>query len=165
YIAKAEDKQWEARARDYIVAVRTVLDLEYAAGNIDEDYVATGNGTYSHTNFRYWTAGPLLADSSNFNTAIRDLLGQTHLDGGNSPTESVAIVGPDGATPWSSDGFEYYCGPEGVSNGKELVLVTFRVSGIPDTTSLTAYNDATEDTAYYDPNAGMKVYHVIIDIF
>jgi prepilin-type N-terminal cleavage/methylation domain-containing protein len=165
YIAKSQDKQWEARAHDYSVAMHTVLDMQYAAGNINESFAASGNTGISHTNFRFWDDSGLAANGFNVRAAEGELMGQTHPGANTAPGYwGGAIIGPTGSTPWNSDGYSFFYFPEGFVSGKDLIYVTFRVSGIPDTSSTVALNASLASTAYYDPNAGMKVFHLIHDI-
>jgi prepilin-type N-terminal cleavage/methylation domain-containing protein len=103
---------------------------------------------------------------------VSDLLGEEHssIDPetslGNPGYWDFHFAGSPGSTStaFNADGFWYEYFPEGAGNGETMFAVTYKLKsdGLSSNCTYTEYNNAWEYFAY-DPNAGYKVYHVVLD--
>jgi type II secretory pathway pseudopilin PulG len=173
YIKKAQDKQYISEARNIAVAMKTVLTEAYASGEISNaPYPNSSDGIY-HTEFGdfssyldYFTRGEKINDDTvsfspadladGFNGKAARLIGEsypTNMDEVESMKywyyTAYAAEG-SGATMATADGFMVVLIPEGLSPGKPMIAVTYRIKKIDPTETDTEY--------HYDPTAGYEVY-------
>ncbi|MDR1028793.1 MAG: prepilin-type N-terminal cleavage/methylation domain-containing protein [Clostridiales Family XIII bacterium] len=160
YINKARDQEWEMKARDINLAVRSVLKEEYAAGNIK---TAAGS---NHTNIRYWSLGALTADGSNPGVEASALMGREFQAKNTLPGYwNLQLCSPkSNRDALKAEGFilQYYT--KAVPYGKRpVVVVTYRLNRLNvakgadyHTTFYSALQAGT-----YNAKAGYEVYHII----
>jgi type IV pilus assembly protein PilA len=185
YIDKAEDKKWEMRARDGVVAMRTVLDEEWASGKLEAGLKASSHESYL-----------TLGDTANYNSKIKLWIieNMCYFATGNSLTygrEAAALMGSDQQYPseafkkgWpttyllapadysasfiGAPAFVYRYYPEDVTKSppSQVVYVTYGLAGVsPDLVNEGQIHGAiwgSGATATCDPDAGYQVYHVAI---
>jgi type II secretory pathway pseudopilin PulG len=158
YIDKAKDKKWEMRARDISLAVHSVLDEEYAKGNIDDTYVTNGEPGLASTNMKCWAAQKLTQDSSDSRATAATLLGEVYPGGGNPGNWGFNLIGPAtaGSMPWNADGF--YIDNRPVTGSSEWTYITYKVTPLVFA-SRAEFANALKN-ASYNASAGMYVYHV-----
>jgi prepilin-type N-terminal cleavage/methylation domain-containing protein len=168
YIAKAQDEQYIAEARDIVQATRSVLDEAYAAGKFSSGdaagYFTTGwaPGMTDITAFvvkRFSLADLSTLATGYSRTFMNDVIGL----GATNMRFHVHFVAPLGSdvTALTADAFMVY--PEGRKPGDPTVVVTYglsRVGGLVYTQDL---HDAIkiDGTSTLDPNAGYVVYHLM----
>jgi type II secretory pathway pseudopilin PulG len=171
YIAKAQDKEWETAARDYIVAYRSMLDEAYAAGTFSlgnaAEYLTTGYapGMADITGFvvkrfdirelSYLAVGDRGAFSHNAANLVSDSYVRfPHL-------QLYAPLGSD-ATALTADAFLAY-DAVGKTTGDPMVLVTYGLSRVDGLVYDQDLHDAIKITgaSTLDANAGYVVYHLV----
>jgi type II secretory pathway pseudopilin PulG len=175
YIQKAQDKEWEMKARDYAVAFRTVLDEAYAAGSFNSGDAATyfkdGNPTGSankKTFFRQALSGYATGDDAEFLSSTEALLGSSYA--GTWDITLYDYAGSD-VSAASAGGFSCYFAPKGLTPaGNPVIFVTYRLTrGVGITTwpqmhnaGLYAADWGGAMRTYYDSEAGYEVYHLVM---
>jgi prepilin-type N-terminal cleavage/methylation domain-containing protein len=173
YIAKSEDKQYEMRARDINSAVRTVVDEDYAKGELTLENTSTiyfpnigsGGKLFYVTSLSSVVTGG--EDETVYFRSASRLLGEEY------PYEGIQgvggwrfyFVGSSDATPFTANGFiwDYY--PEGMFNeSNPVITITYGISLVqpPENTREAFWNALLQD-ATYDPNAGYEVYHLVYE--
>jgi prepilin-type N-terminal cleavage/methylation domain-containing protein len=168
YIAKSEDKQWEMRARDCSIAVRTVIDEAYAKGELTS-YIATGYyDDYTGGAKSFWIRNTSSAATGSFVTYYQNashLLGEEYpADIAAESTWDLGFFGPSNTTAFTADGFWWEYRPEGLIVDKPVILVTYKMSHVQLTgNAYTAFLDEAYTAAPYDSNAGYEVYHLVFD--
>jgi type II secretory pathway pseudopilin PulG len=157
YIAKAEDKQWEMRARDISVAVRTVINEAYATDNLDKTYLSSASSNY--TSMRVWPGQNLLANGTDARKEAALLLGETYPGDGVPGHFGYNFVGPLGSTFWDADG--YFLGIT-TGTGTEYIYITSKIAynDNPPATRSQFLNSFLQHEAQYDADAGIYVYHL-----
>jgi prepilin-type N-terminal cleavage/methylation domain-containing protein len=168
YIARAQDKEWEMKARDVNIAAHAVIDEAYAKGELTID-VATENYYEYSLDAKDFFLGSLSTVATGKSLAYYQSV--SHLLGQEYPASTAAadawvmgFFGPSNSTAFTADGFWWEYRPEGVSVEKPLILVTHKMSHVQLTgDAYTAFWDKAYTEATYDPNAGYEVYHLVFD--
>jgi prepilin-type N-terminal cleavage/methylation domain-containing protein len=183
YIDKAEDRQYITQARNVSVAMKTVLNEEYASGKIDRITTVDGEGRPVKEGF---TQGTAYGENDNYvtfslisvaqalygvgefheyNKRATALMGETYPGYGASGTGGYAPCAKanSGATAATADGFIFTLYPEGLDEGNPEILVTYRFKRMAVLDSnADAFGEALDAGAVYDPNAGYEVYKLIM---
>jgi prepilin-type N-terminal cleavage/methylation domain-containing protein len=188
YIDKAEDKKYIADARNEMIAYRTLLIEDYNEGMFEKNATVKGyflNGT-GDTGLAGWTsagkkkafsiANPLAYQTHGSDvyyikkatalTGKTDFLDSTGNNKWTVPYASSIIFGPDNAetTLINADGFVYLWMPEGQTEDKPLVVVTYKlahIEGINENDQLHTNAVYTKfKNAAYNANEGYYVYHL-----
>jgi prepilin-type N-terminal cleavage/methylation domain-containing protein len=174
YISKAEDKEWEMRARDANIAVHAVLDEAWANDEFNNGSAADAftRGTVFNTlNCKLFPIGTLsyyaYGDSSETCRRAAALLGEEY---SWPPTEvgywtiALSAIKASDATAATADGFWFQAFPEGDTSGKPAVYVTYKLTRSEATSRSGFSNDLFNNgIVVYDPNAGYEVYHLTLD--
>jgi prepilin-type N-terminal cleavage/methylation domain-containing protein len=174
YIAKSQDQQYIAMARDHTVAVHSVIDELYADG------IVPSSGTQWQTGTPLFTAASvrrdflvlfLSSDATGDVWAIEreasELLGEVYETSAANPGYwALSLVGSPGCSWSEADGFNFQYNPIGNSSGAPYIVVTYKVGHIdaPEGTTDTAFSalyNAANTTAAYDADAGYEVYHLV----
>jgi prepilin-type N-terminal cleavage/methylation domain-containing protein len=162
YIDRARDTQYLADARNKTTAVHSVLSELYTTSNLvstspAQTYTIRQNSSSS------WLSKMWCIDETEkyyiYQQAAK-LMGTKY-----TPTSKNAweyyVFGPkvDSATVWNSDGFAYILFPEGTTNGKPVIIVTYKLKRLNDSSFVT-YGDISFAwrLAQYDENAGYEIY-------
>jgi prepilin-type N-terminal cleavage/methylation domain-containing protein len=144
YIDKAQNKEWEMRARNDMIAIRAAIDTAYADGKT----LYIQNYWSPIDNAEEWSLNSI-------SSYIRDLSESENLSLGDW---SSRIVGP-GSTFSSADGFMLFYGTGNTDDGNYYAyydLVTYKIDEIPGAND-SIINDIEDIT--YNPEAGYKIYH------
>jgi prepilin-type N-terminal cleavage/methylation domain-containing protein len=167
YIAKAQDKEYEMRARDMNIAAHAVADEGYAKGELSSADAASIGKDTTGVSMKTFYLGDLstaaTTDASIYYQLTSDMLGEEYTAG----YWDMLFVGPDSsdATALNADGFIWISYPESYGSGKPVIYVTCKVSHIE---LYSGYNTESDwwgrlgQSASYDPNAGYEVYHCVI---
>ncbi|MDR1272269.1 MAG: prepilin-type N-terminal cleavage/methylation domain-containing protein [Clostridiales Family XIII bacterium] len=187
YIDKAQDRKYIAEARNRMTALRVVLDEAYADGEFKstvaaETYFLEGDPASQYVNaltkiFRVTNFTAAVLDDTDLSNSNRflyyrraaALMAEDYPSDNLAPSSSfdwywaAHIIGPRNASTTlnNADGFVYMLFPEGLSNGKPVVWVTYKLSHLAPTADTFSALDVAERKASYDPNAGYEVYHCI----
>jgi prepilin-type N-terminal cleavage/methylation domain-containing protein len=188
YIAKAQDKEWEARAHDAQQAFRSLLSEDLGNGTLGKGvpttgaystYLTEGESSWATTKLKYFHVTTLSVFASGYSLpgAVPDsaqlmyinqaaeLMGLTPITTSATPgLFGVAFFAPRPSDYTISDApafiYRYY--PEGGQVGNPMVCVTFGISGL--TAGYDTYSDLENDikaNGTVDPDVGYRVYHVI----
>jgi prepilin-type N-terminal cleavage/methylation domain-containing protein len=171
YIAKAQDEQYIAQARNASVAIKTVLNEEYASGKLDGiSYFTQGNEIGLDSKLVSFEIDSISGavnnnDFNKFFSQAAALIGEAYptdsLGSGFWTYISYAQKG-SGATAATADGFGWELYPEGNTSDVPLILVTYKLERITASESTySAFYNFVQDNGVYDPNAGYEVYHLI----
>jgi prepilin-type N-terminal cleavage/methylation domain-containing protein len=182
YIDKAEDKKYIAQARNAVVALRTVIDEEYAEGLFDAnttlsafraDGIAGVDPSYASRKFKHFSSTSLgrIIDHGNMSgdgssivlDQVTDLLGISRISS-SAEYFQVHLTSPnqDSYTILNAPGFIYMYFPEGVANGKPMIYVTNWLDLEPSDLYNKSYKDDFTPkyvAADYDLTAGYRVFH------
>jgi hypothetical protein len=156
YIDKARDKSEISKARDHMVAIRTVLVECYAEGKIDSDLL----GTTEYSDATVWE----LSGFDGFFDKVNTLLGEgPWVSWGDPGSWNIVIVGSSGEAVTEADGFMMLFAPDGISQDSDanIIVVTYKVS--PVSMSGDSFSDflIAYSSPHYDPNAGYEVYNLV----
>jgi prepilin-type N-terminal cleavage/methylation domain-containing protein len=173
YIAKAQDKEWEARASHINTATHAVIAEAYANGEFSDPavqaYLEDGvtypgmKGYYVPALFPAYEGDT--TDPLNFRNRVSSLLAaqEYHWVGGN--IWGITFFGPLGAdaTALNADGFAWTYYPNGNASGAAGIVVTYRITplNVADGVDLDVIYDELSDNGVYDASAGYQVYHFI----
>jgi prepilin-type N-terminal cleavage/methylation domain-containing protein len=176
YIAKSEDQQYIAAARDFNIAVHAVLDEAYAKGDFvtgsDPRFEAFFKDGYNDYPRRKMWSLPNLANytygsgsGSYFYHKATELIGiQPRVAGGSSYWYFFPI-GSITAAPnvLAADGFIWEFYPEGEMSGKPVVFVTYKLNhiDIANGSSYGYFDQGIYGNTSYNPDAGYEVYHTV----
>ncbi|MDR2162582.1 MAG: hypothetical protein LBO70_01335, partial [Clostridiales Family XIII bacterium] len=180
YIDKANDKKYIADARNFAMALHTLVSEGYGEGKFDSaaaaTYVVSGetfNTPYpaNEKKHKEWLdlGKYLFAGESNPGKAMKEAL--SALPGIDYTTHKnmwwSGFIGSTSAdtTLLNADGFVWSAFPEGESNGTNspMVIVTYRAERLQlADNKYNSFNYAAIPFArlVYDPNAGYEVYHL-----
>jgi prepilin-type N-terminal cleavage/methylation domain-containing protein len=180
YIAKAEDKEYEMRARDIAVAAHAVLDEAYTKGEFsstaNQGMLKTGNLSLSESGRTIWleTLAHFAAGTDGsflrYYRQMSALLGEEYREFNEDSGEWIfSLVLPPGetdpATALGFDGFYWYYfpGSGAWATGEPVIVVTYKVSPLEvlDSKSFSAFEQEIDEGIAYDPNAGYQVYHLV----
>ncbi|MDR2162396.1 MAG: prepilin-type N-terminal cleavage/methylation domain-containing protein, partial [Clostridiales Family XIII bacterium] len=166
YIDKAKDKEWIAKARNVIVAYRTILDESYANGTFNEAQkksIQDGNITSAAIKAFYGTlSGPW---NPSLQTQINRLVGW---DEKNYSWGTFGPYSPD-TTALNADGFNVSFHSEAIptkdnasSYSGTITMVTYKLKHLNGISIHNIYIDPSwqKNNFKYDPNAGYEVYHL-----
>jgi prepilin-type N-terminal cleavage/methylation domain-containing protein len=175
YIKKAEDKKWISDARDKAVAMRTVINEEYANGlqgkmtaeNFDK-FVIKGNTT-NYTYLKSFSPVSISMNSGSGRTAIFYFDEATKLMGGTKFPQDIpghwyielfADKSSD-ETAFNVSAFLCKTYPEGTkTTGVPRIFVTYKLTAIDsDIKTESDFNTAIKSVSY-DKNAGYQVYYM-----
>jgi prepilin-type N-terminal cleavage/methylation domain-containing protein len=172
YIAKANDKQYIAQARNASVAMKTVLNEDYAAGKLDGNTAFTlGEVSGVDNNYVYFFIPDILTTLHDDDDAFiydyyrqaATLIGETYpadLRGSGAWRYTPLAKAGSGATAATADGFIFEFYPEGRGVDKLAIVVTYKLERIAASES--AVENEVVDAIYgegtYDPNASYEVY-------
>jgi prepilin-type N-terminal cleavage/methylation domain-containing protein len=190
YIDKAQDKKYIADARNAIAATRAVLGEEYANGTLgkglpasgpNSDYLTAGGGTnYKHLkNFSF----ALLSSYANTGSDIYTGDGEDWVLYTNKAAEYIGLpTVVNNRTPGffeidffapkddasynirNAPAFMYRYYPEGSKYYEDIIVVTYGLAGVSEHSDWWDFVDALKvDDVTYDPNAGYKVFHTVIE--
>jgi type IV pilus assembly protein PilA len=172
YIAKAQDKEWEMRARDAAVAIRAVLDSEYANGKLglttdSKNYMNTGSQI---SNYRMFNVGQFskLQNSDNNNVYYNEadqLMGVSS----SSLDWDLYFYAPKSPsyTILDAPSFLYRGFPEGTQTGKSAVAVTYGIdvtyaSGSISEDAVFSKMVSLPEAAFANSEAGYRVVHFVM---
>jgi type II secretory pathway pseudopilin PulG len=183
YIAKAEDKEWEMKARDAAVAMRAVFDEAYANGtlgakltdsnrNLFTGIAYPGNPSLKGYDINALSESDNNGDGSYYRKKQFDLLGLPYIASTAAPGFWIlpgcfADASSDctilDAPAWY---YYYFPGGYGPTNGDyEMVLVSYGLDGVP-VGSVSTYAEYVDSlitgsgNGRCDPSAGYRVYHL-----
>jgi prepilin-type N-terminal cleavage/methylation domain-containing protein len=183
YIAKAQDKEYEMRARDFNVAMHAVLNEAYADGAFSsaeaQEYIRDGEDLDS--NRKRWAEDVLTVYVGNqypLGERVSVLLGEKYTSNRTNPGYIYfEFMGSPDATALDTDGLLFYYFPNGTGTYRSAILVTYKISHM-DLVAGSGYGgegSGSEGSSYvteneisdalwwgsssYDPNAGFEVYH------
>jgi prepilin-type N-terminal cleavage/methylation domain-containing protein len=154
YIDKAQEKQYIAEARNFAVAVRTVLDEAYADGKLASVDITTGGYPNLNPNRRqfyppaiYQSEAAKLADTTLFNAATPSVPG----------IQEIRLNGPINSTMLTAGGFICIIRPDGSPGPSIYVIYGLPRLPIGDfyTDFVPALGTAVCDTSTY----GYEVYY------
>jgi prepilin-type N-terminal cleavage/methylation domain-containing protein len=169
YIDKAKDKEWIAKARNLIVAYRTILDESYANGTFNETQkksIQDGNVTSAACKNFYGSLG----DNNAWNPSIQTQINQ--LVGWDEQYYAWSLIGPysPDSTALNADGFSVMFRSIKIPINKNtattysgtITMVTYRLERMTDMSIVNLYvtQDWQKNNFKYDPNAGYEVYHL-----
>jgi prepilin-type N-terminal cleavage/methylation domain-containing protein len=174
YISKAEDKDWEMRARDVNIAMHAVLDEAWANGEFGDKAMWPTNaahefseGTTSLGHYTYFSIGSLSYYSINETFGlfqrVSALLGEEFI---LQPYAGTWDIDPyaapsSGATAATADGFVFVTHPEGMTAGYPAIIVTYKLTHVDGLSTRSDWYNARNTGAFdYDANAGFEVYHL-----
>jgi prepilin-type N-terminal cleavage/methylation domain-containing protein len=184
YIDKAQDRKYIAEARNRMTALRVVLDEAYADGEFKntvaaETYFLEGDPQYVKALTKVFRVTDFTAavlddtDTSNSNRFLyyrraAALMAEDYPSDNLAPSSSfdwywsAIVFGPKNASTTlnNADGFLYNIFPEGISNGKPIICVTYKLGHLASTAKYSSLANSFSK-ASYDPNAGYEVYHCI----
>jgi prepilin-type N-terminal cleavage/methylation domain-containing protein len=175
YIEKARDKEWETRARDAFVAVRTVLDVEYADNKFtdQEDFLSNGDATFPPASslkaFSISTlSNSVTGDPMDYYREAADLSGVSFTEDPNDAGwwDVIPIASKTSSdNVFSAPGFVYQYREDAAGTGRRIVFVTYGLDNIDEGTITEYYTFflALQYDATCNPNAGYKVFHVVRD--
>jgi prepilin-type N-terminal cleavage/methylation domain-containing protein len=173
YISKAEDKQYEQKAHDHVMAAHAVVSEYYA---LDKLNPPNGQGFLTDGRTGYISVKLFALDDLVLGTDVEIIRGDVNklIAAGYSSNYMywsyywmVDFIGPEtaGTTVFNADAFAYYELPEGATNstdpGKPMILVTYKIqplSGYP--TDRFSFEAFAETNYIYDASAGFNVYHL-----
>jgi prepilin-type N-terminal cleavage/methylation domain-containing protein len=162
YIERAKGAQYIADARSKATAVRSVLSELYVTGDLvstspAQTYTIQQNGGTSW-HIKMWAIGDE-GEYYIYQQAAK-LMGTKYTSTSKNAWEYY-VVGPkvDSATVWNSDGFVCVLFPEGTTNGKPVVVITYKLKRFNDS-SFVKYSDLMSawSSAQYDESAGFEAY-------
>jgi prepilin-type N-terminal cleavage/methylation domain-containing protein len=163
YISKAEDKQYEMRARDINIAVHAVIDEAWAQGNFATTQYFN-EGVTAYQAFKYFDTGTLSANAYDWYHVAElyeraaALLGEQYV-GWPYYLYLCTAQGSD-ATAATADGFLWELYYEGSTPGKPNITVTYKLTRYDGPSFQDNFWDALgQGTITYDANAGYEVYH------
>jgi prepilin-type N-terminal cleavage/methylation domain-containing protein len=193
YIDKANDKKEIAEARNYSVAVRTILSEAYGTGELShaelrsdmDDYINNGSrefasGTKSYYLYYfgmymygvYGVPGPgsgTAEDFEDYYNRVSDLIGAKHRIGPDGSAFEPGywdfwLAGSNDSTAYTADGFLYYYVPEGYKAGESAIVVTYKLE-TPALGSNPTFSEFETSLSQfsYDANAGYTVYKCLLD--
>jgi prepilin-type N-terminal cleavage/methylation domain-containing protein len=182
YIDKAQDKQYMAQAREAVVAMRSIIAEDYAAGTIvprsplTSDYLETGVVLSSNKQIKcfnymnlglntmdYWAKATIgLMGGNNDGNLYRDKIKGFWTIHYFAPNESSYTIfnAPMWMYCYFPEGYNianYYYGAE----TKPMIVVLYKIKGArlgtspSGTSGVLVFDDAT-----YDPNGGYEVLHL-----
>jgi prepilin-type N-terminal cleavage/methylation domain-containing protein len=164
YIDKARDKSEISKARNLMVAVRTVLVDNYAEGRQDSYFM----GFSLNADTKIWKQNdgsapglPMSYGYDDFRDKLTALTGEgPWAPWGNPGSWDITLVGSPDSAVANADGFMMEFAPDGVSAGSDIVVVTYKVG--PMSMSDNSYGEFSSALAemHYEPNAGYEVYHL-----
>jgi prepilin-type N-terminal cleavage/methylation domain-containing protein len=172
YIARAQDKEWEMKARDVNIAAQAILDEAYAKGELDstaaKNYVENGTANFtSGANTKVFSLPSLsaaaLGEENRYLLPSRTsaLLGEEFpADITGEGYWNLMLVGSSDSTALTADGF--WCGfaPDGANTGALNIIITYKVSLLQNVgTDIDLWNEFR--TSSYDPDAGWHIYRTI----
>jgi prepilin-type N-terminal cleavage/methylation domain-containing protein len=179
YIDKAQEKQYIAQARDFVQAVRAVINEAYAEGKFGsttaQEYVVDGMSN-TNTNLKKWWYSGLsnraTGSQNTFRTEALKLLSKTNATSPYDPGGYYELYyyAPSSSTGgfFESDAWVYFTHPEGygyedgafttLKPGKSVVEVTYHIKHI-NADTIAQFNAAMDSTAEYDDKTGYEVYH------
>jgi type II secretory pathway pseudopilin PulG len=170
YIDKARDKELEMRARDLSVAMQTVLNETYGAGQLNSaearDFIESGDpaddGSLTLKRFTVSKLSQIVAGGPRvFGTEAWGLVYGPVKDW----TFDFVYCAPKGsdATLWTADAFYCYSLQDVQSDG----TVVYMSYGLTRADELVwgqkrqdFHNAVKDGTIQYDPNAGYEIYHL-----
>jgi prepilin-type N-terminal cleavage/methylation domain-containing protein len=158
YIDKAQDKEYIAMARNYAVAVRTIVDEAYAAAKLDPDYITTGDTNALPLRRQFYLTDAL---GDGLNAVIRPdaakLVDMTFLAASGPSIVDFILVGSSDSTALTAQGFIFMFCPNGTGTKPEI-CVTY---GLPDLNGdydwPTYYSNLAN--ADFNTSYGYQVYH------
>jgi prepilin-type N-terminal cleavage/methylation domain-containing protein len=186
YIAKAQEKQYIAEARNAAVAMKTVLTEAYGSGEISDapapftteeedfsstlDYFTKGLTINDDTvEFDPYHSQPSSDSDQYYESQAAQLIGEPYSVNDSEATDMrfwkyLAYTATDsGATMTSADGFMYILLPEGIAYGKPVVCVTYKIAKVEKVEDDIWTTVTTErEKFHYDPTAGYEVYQATI---
>jgi prepilin-type N-terminal cleavage/methylation domain-containing protein len=172
YIDKAQDKQYIAMARNYSVALHTVVDEAYANGDFSgaaAQVYLKNSGSIPNINRWYISSMSELYSvpkDANKVYAYRDrasaLLGEEFPRPGKPGHWNFTLVAlkPSDVTALTADGFWWTYFPEGDISGKPMIFVTYKMLPLYPTSDTWTAMETALNNAEYSPNAGYEVYHL-----
>ncbi|MDR1088393.1 MAG: hypothetical protein LBL23_03890 [Coriobacteriales bacterium] len=181
YIAKSEDQQHIARARDLAVAARSVVSEMYTEeGAINEllvtnspsnaDFLTMGlhpSNQFLKADKRFYPINYMGSyvynDVSFFMNQIADLTGTPFVSSG-AGNWNINLVGSNsaGTTIFNADGFLYSL-LLGANNGDPVIIVTYKMKEVTGCTTMQQFyaKIQNETSTAYDANEGYRVYHLV----
>jgi prepilin-type N-terminal cleavage/methylation domain-containing protein len=164
YIAKAQDKEYIAKARNISVAIKAVLNEEYASGKIDGNSYFEGVDVGNKLSFAIDLISSDVYDDDDtvYYRRAATLIGEAYPENSSIGAWSYVACASSGsgATAATADGFIFGLYPEGNATGKPVITVTYKLERIADSESLgyVALLNAIDSDGVYNPNAGYEVY-------
>jgi prepilin-type N-terminal cleavage/methylation domain-containing protein len=177
YIAKAQDKEWEMKARDTAIAMRSVIDEAYVNGSL-EDLFPNATARYNAlvkgselTNVKFFSIYGISGASFAYFEKASELMGAPYPTDTDPMTPyapgtwsfSFAAPKSDDYSIYNAPAWQYIYYPEGTVPGghKPIVIVTYGLYGIKgDVTTEDQYNLSRNPNAKYGADAGCQVFHV-----
>jgi prepilin-type N-terminal cleavage/methylation domain-containing protein len=180
YISKAEDKEWEMKARDINIAMHAVIDEawshdEFGSKAVNSAYATNGfeNGN-NYVNIRFFQLANLASSAygsgSSFELYHRTaaLLGEEYIESphpGSWLFFPLAAMGSD-ATAATADGFYLMIYPDGSQNGGygsqlPVILVTYKVPHVDGLINTWNFIVSFFNGLSYDASAGYEVYYLV----
>jgi prepilin-type N-terminal cleavage/methylation domain-containing protein len=177
YISRAEDKEWEMRARDVNIAMHAVIDEAWAKGEFANNYatleIFQGSYYVDYPLIKIFEFGSLSSsacyDYNKLFERAAALLGEEYVSSSEDPgywfLDGFAAPGSD-ATAATADGFCLTILPEGFDPVQSqdvyqpVIIVTYKLAHYDMSTDPHGFENAFYggDIAY-DASAGYEVYH------
>jgi prepilin-type N-terminal cleavage/methylation domain-containing protein len=177
YIAKAEDKKYVSKARNTSVAMKTLLNEDYASGKIDRDAHAKQcftQGTDLYSTYKMFAPSSIANalddydhDHEAYYKQAATLMGEAYDESGEHMYwVYYPLTSRDSsATAATADGFLYFFYPEGYNTGETIICVTYKLERLtaPETVAYLTSDQDYSNSAVYNPNAGYEVYKAIVE--